>query len=470
MKATVDRLTIHLSATARAFTDPTHLMSKTIRCPCGAQLRLGQNAQGTLVRCPKCQRQLRLKDQGVSPSRSASVGNRSVPSASATKDTMIELHCGCGARLRAGSSAIGKKVRCPKCHQPVPVQAGSPPAAAPVAEAVLSVTATPVDDDFDLDFPAAATAPPPAASMGGFGMSSYGAGRAQAAPYWTQHSWGGTVSLKAGSPPMHVIRGGAIALLVIISLTVICQVGVGVTMKVAKAHARELGSQRSASADEARRMRDEAFAIRDRYVTALKIFTYGYCLLRMPALVAVLACGVGLVMAGFQVRGGILVVLIATCAIGVVLIGMDAAMRSIPMLTSGLLSRESRLLSQEPHSIPADMWLATLKGFRSTSGTVWMAGAIEALWGAFFAGVGIYSAMWRYNQNRGGLTLPVLLSIFGSLYSLSMLVLAGSLASLQVFDERDIQFMMYVMLTILFWTLALFAVLVTHRDATSRST
>lgn len=375
---------------------------------------------------------------------------------------MLELRCDCGARMRVRSSAMGKQARCPKCRRPVPVRAQSSPVEIPRAEPIPWVAATPVDDGFDLDFPPVIPAAPrSAAPARGLGLPSFAMGGSQPTPYWAQQSAARKVNLKAGSPPTQVIRGGLIALLVIISLSMICQVGFAVTVKVSKSHARELRSQRPTTMAERDEFLEKARKLGERYVNVLKFFRYGYHFLRAPALVAVLACGIGLVMAAVQVRGGLLVVLVINVIVGLMLIVIDAVKRSVPLMTFEGVGLDAP-------SIPADMWLATLGGFESMSGMIWTAGAIEVLWGAFLVCLGIFSSMWRYSQNRGDLTLPILLSVGGAVYSLGMLGLASSLASLTFMDNRGTHFVVYVMLMILFWTLALFAVLISHRDATPR--
>lgn len=72
----------------------------------------------------------------------------------AVESSRLVVTCGCGARLRAPAEAAGRRVRCPKCGEklPVPAAASAPAAALPSAVATAPAAAPPAaassaDDD-----------------------------------------------------------------------------------------------------------------------------------------------------------------------------------------------------------------------------------------------------------------------------------------------------------------------------------
>ena len=447
-------------------------MSQTIRCPCGVQLRIGQHVAGSMVRCPKCRRQLRLSDSvsRISSSSSPQVA-QPVSMAPAAGEAKIELRCGCGTRMRVRASATGKTVRCPKCQQAVMVPSGSPVMAVPLARPVRAVPPPEADDGFDFDSLDAVPVAPPAGSQRSVESDDVRQGlqrpaarqdfQRPAARQDFQRPRARQAELRPGSLPTQVVRGGAITLLAIVSLLVICQIGIGVTGAMAKRHARSRRDQRPTSFAERSQMIKQARTLGERYSNVLKVFSYGYRYLRLPAVLAVLACGVGLVMCILQVRGVLLAAVLVTLAIALVLIALDPLKRSLPLMTA-------EPLGQDWLSIPADMLFATTAGFQEMRGSIWTAGTIEALWGGFLGCLGVCSVLWRRQQRRGNLALPIVMSIGGFLYGLGMLALASSLATLEFIDGRGLQVIAYLLLTALLWTVLLLAVLVTHGDATAQ--
>ena len=248
---------------------------------------------------------------------------------------------------------------------------------------------------------------------------------------------------------------------VIVSLLVICQIGIGVTGAISKRHAQSFREQRPTSFAERSEMIKQARTIGERYTNVLKVFSYGYRFLRLPAVLAVLGCGIGLLMYTFNVRGILLATVLVTLAVGLVLMVLDPLKRSLPLMTL-------EPLGQDWLSIPADMLFATTTGFQEMRGSIWTAGTIEALWGGFLGCLGICSALWRRQQHRGSLALPIVMSVGGFLYGLGMLALASSLATLEFIDGRDLQVIAYLLLTALLWAVLLLAVLVTQGDATAK--
>jgi membrane associated rhomboid family serine protease len=108
-----------------------------LRCDCGARLNVLASAVGRKLRCPKCQRisVVRRPDQTPdAPSHPAAPANPTASPPPASADR-IRVRCACGAKMAVAARFAGRKARCPQCGGALVVpQAGAPPAPPAVSE------------------------------------------------------------------------------------------------------------------------------------------------------------------------------------------------------------------------------------------------------------------------------------------------------------------------------------------------
>ena len=137
-------------------------MGQQIQCPgCSTKLAIKPELFGKKIKCPKCHQMLQLKSpvrkqtaqsttltSKQTQSRNPAASNHPTQSTSHSQTSHSQtthsqtLQCNCGTKLKVQSKHAGKKVRCPKCQQPVTV---------PLAKAAAGPAsiATPPDSSFD---------------------------------------------------------------------------------------------------------------------------------------------------------------------------------------------------------------------------------------------------------------------------------------------------------------------------------
>lgn len=101
-------------------------MPVLIACSCGKKLKAPDHAVGKRVKCPACGQPLLVKPQGQ-----------------AAPEEKVKVLCGCGASLSVPKRLLGTDVKCPKCGQYVTVEpmaeeqelVGAQPTPSPAAQA-----------------------------------------------------------------------------------------------------------------------------------------------------------------------------------------------------------------------------------------------------------------------------------------------------------------------------------------------
>jgi hypothetical protein len=119
-----------------------------VSCRCGKSFAANDNLAGKTVKCPACQQPLAIPALGMNSATAAPRTQAATqPTPQRTAEGKIVVACACGAKFAAGVELAGKRVKCPKCGQPLTV--GSAPAAKPKvaatgAQAGLGGVAAPV--------------------------------------------------------------------------------------------------------------------------------------------------------------------------------------------------------------------------------------------------------------------------------------------------------------------------------------
>lgn len=115
-----------------------------LRCNCGAKLAFPRSALGRKIRCPKCGNTRRAETTSADPERASFAP--SAPSSNtggaSTQSANTIIRCACGANLRVPTGSRSRAIRCPKCGQRVHVAPAAPPPATQPAQ--------PAVDDLDL--------------------------------------------------------------------------------------------------------------------------------------------------------------------------------------------------------------------------------------------------------------------------------------------------------------------------------
>ncbi len=128
-----------------------------VACQCGQKFQAKDQLAGKKVKCPKCSNPLRIP----SPQQAAPPAPMPAPS-TASGPTEIPIACACGQQMKAKAKLFGKKVKCPKCGQPiqipnpaqqpapaVPPQPAAPNPVVPAAADPLAMPAAPLGAPID---------------------------------------------------------------------------------------------------------------------------------------------------------------------------------------------------------------------------------------------------------------------------------------------------------------------------------
>lgn len=123
-------------------------MALRITCPQGHVLNVKESARGKKVRCPTCQTLMKV---GGAPTSTQASPKPASPKPAAqtakkrpaqTESSRIVVKCPTGHQLKLKSELMGKKVRCPKCHETFTVAKASS-TAAPAAAKPAPASKTP---------------------------------------------------------------------------------------------------------------------------------------------------------------------------------------------------------------------------------------------------------------------------------------------------------------------------------------
>jgi DNA-directed RNA polymerase subunit RPC12/RpoP len=92
-------------------------------CPsCDGKFRLPDAAAGKKIRCPKCKAPMEVPPLAAVPEPEPAKPDPPVPST--TPAATVEASCShCAGKFRLPETAAGKKIRCPKCKEPMAVPA-----------------------------------------------------------------------------------------------------------------------------------------------------------------------------------------------------------------------------------------------------------------------------------------------------------------------------------------------------------
>ncbi|MEP0845302.1 MAG: rhomboid family intramembrane serine protease [Phycisphaerae bacterium] len=100
-----------------------------VQCACGARLRAPASAVGRRVRCPRCTKSVTVERLHGEP-RKAAVHDQSAtaaaPQPARSAGEKQKVLCSCGTKLAVPASAAGRRVRCPKCRAILTVPAAKP--------------------------------------------------------------------------------------------------------------------------------------------------------------------------------------------------------------------------------------------------------------------------------------------------------------------------------------------------------
>ncbi|HRU04799.1 MAG TPA: hypothetical protein P5137_03370 [Candidatus Brocadiia bacterium] len=96
-------------------------MPISVKCSCGKALSLPDSFAGKKVKCPMCGQAIQAPAAAA-----ASQAGAAAPGAAGAK---VRVECECGAALSVSAAYVGKKIKCPRCSQPVLVGGGPAKAA-----------------------------------------------------------------------------------------------------------------------------------------------------------------------------------------------------------------------------------------------------------------------------------------------------------------------------------------------------
>ena len=84
------------------------------QCSCGAQFEAGPELVGKQVKCPKCGNAFVVQGpQQSAPSQKSGVSQQPTGT--------IRVSCTCGGSFYAKQELAGKRIKCPKCSQPIAI-------------------------------------------------------------------------------------------------------------------------------------------------------------------------------------------------------------------------------------------------------------------------------------------------------------------------------------------------------------
>lgn len=425
----------------------------TIVCSCGTQLRVPVTAAGKSARCPNCQQSV-LVAGGADPSVSPT------SSSSRSAEDKITVTCACGAQLRVAADAAGKTVQCPKCTDKIQV----PDPSAAIVPPPVPVAVVP-DVDFS-SLPATVAAPtsqhPRAKTRGRKSKSR----AAQSVPPFATypgapHAPAARPSSLLGSASTQVTKYSVMALLVLLSIAALCQFGVLGVVAISKAHRKSFENIKVESFEHATRLNEQARARAQTYQTIVKSLMYGYRYSRLACLFSVVGCLVAMVMAMTRARGLPLVsaVIAAVSLLGVGMI--DGIKRSVPYVMMG---SDSMAFSE---NLPADFHLA-MSGIPFglvQQDWVWLAGGIEVLWMVAVMALALHSLFLGWRQSGGRVALPIMTVVFGVIYVTLALAMTNSAASRDFFDRNNFASFGYYVCLVAQLVIVLLLMLSTFGDA-----
>ncbi|MFT5527202.1 MAG: DNA-directed RNA polymerase subunit RPC12/RpoP [Pirellulaceae bacterium] len=106
------------------------------KCNCGAEFNAGPELIGKQVRCPKCGNAFLVQEQQPAAKQVAIQQPAQQPVAQKPAGDTIPVKCQCGGAFQAKPELAGKRIKCPKCSQPIAIpnpNAQSAAASQPVA-------------------------------------------------------------------------------------------------------------------------------------------------------------------------------------------------------------------------------------------------------------------------------------------------------------------------------------------------
>jgi hypothetical protein len=109
-------------------------------CSCGHTFNAPSKYAGKKVKCPKCKEPLTITaaKQASSPAKQASSPAKQASSPTSGKASKIAVTCKCGKAFQAKLELAGKRVKCPACGDPITIK---PPKSATLATTKKSTAA-----------------------------------------------------------------------------------------------------------------------------------------------------------------------------------------------------------------------------------------------------------------------------------------------------------------------------------------